>query len=140
MTSMVALDIETTGLDTESDEITEIGVVRFSNRRIEAEWHSLINPGRRIPPHITQLTGITDAMVRDAPGIHEVLDELSHFIGDLPILGHNIRFDLGFLRKIGICKYNDSLDTYDMASVLIPNAGRYRLGALAQSLGILLPA
>lgn len=140
MTSIVALDIETTGLDPDGDAITEIGAVRFNERRIEAEWHSLINPGRRIPPQITQLTGITDAMVRGAPRIHEVIEELEEFVGDLPVLGHNVRFDLTFLKKNGVFKYNDPLDTYDMAAVLLPTAGRYNLGALAQSLGILLPA
>ena len=73
MESIVALDIETTGLNPEGDAITEIGAVRFSGRRVEAEWSTLINPGRRIPPEITQLTGITDAMVRGAPPIHDVL-------------------------------------------------------------------
>ena len=57
MTSIVALDIETTGLSPEGDAITEIGAVRFNERRIEGEWHTLINPGRRIPPMITRLTG-----------------------------------------------------------------------------------
>jgi ATP-dependent DNA helicase DinG len=140
MTTIVALDIETTGLNPEGDAITEIGAVRFNGRRIEGEWHSLINPGRRIPPQITQLTGITDAMVRNAPPIHDVLEDLGNFVGDAPILGHNVRFDLGFLKKQGLFRYNDPLDTYDMASVLLPNAGRYNLGALAQGLGILLPA
>ncbi len=140
MTTLVALDIETTGLEPDADSITEIGVVRFTSRRVEAEWHTLINPGRRIPPEITRLTGITDAMVRNAPSIHQVLEDLSHFVGDAPIVGHNIRFDLGFLRNYGLFRHNDPLDTYDMAAVLLPNAGRYNLGALAQATGILLPA
>ena len=140
MTSIVALDIETTGLNPNGDAVTEIGAVRFNQRRIEAEWHSLINPGRRIPPHITQLTGITDAMVRGKPSIQEILPNLDNFVGDDPVLGHNVRFDLGFLRKAGILTTNDPLDTYDMAAVLMPSAGRYNLGALAQALGILLPA
>ncbi len=140
MTFIAALDIETTGLNSETDAITEIGVVLFNERRVEAEWQTLINPGRRIPPQITQLTGITDAMVRGAPPIQAVLPDLEEFVGDTPILGHNVKFDLGFLRKHGIFQYNDSLDTYDMAAVLMPTAGRYRLGSLAQALGILLPA
>ncbi len=141
MTStIVALDIETTGLDPESDGITEIGAVRFKGERIEDEWHSLINPGQRIPAHITRLTGITDAMVRNAPTIHEVLDDLAAFVGDFPVLGHNVRFDLSFLRKHGILRENEALDTYEMAAVLVPNAGRYQLGALAQTLKIALPA
>ncbi|MGD2156646.1 MAG: helicase C-terminal domain-containing protein [Anaerolineales bacterium] len=137
---IISLDIETTGLDSENDAILEIGAVKFRDQRVEAEWETLINPGRRIPPAITQLTGITDAMVRDAPAIQDVLDELSDFIGNDPILGHNIKFDLSFLRRYRILSYNDALDTYEMAAVLLPNAGRYNLSALAQALGIILPA
>ena len=138
--TIVALDIETTGLNAKSDKITEIGAVRFKGNRIEAEWQSLINPGIRIPPYITKLTGITDAMVRNAPTIHEVLNDLTNFVGDRPILGHNVRFDLAFLNRYHILVDNEPLDTYDMASILLPNAGRYRLGALGQALGVLLPA
>ncbi len=140
MEIIVALDIETTGLNSENDAITEIGAVRFSGRRVESEWSTLINPGRRIPPEITQLTGISDAMVRSAPVIRDVLEDLDHFVGDSPILGHNVRFDLSFLSKHGLFRHNEPLDTYDMAAILMPTAGRYKLGALAQSLGILLPA
>lgn len=139
-TTIVALDIETTGLSAKTDRITEIGAVRFKGNRIEAEWQSLINPGIRIPPNITKLTGITDAMVRNAPNIDEVLNDLANFVGDSAVLGHNIRFDLSFLRKHNILLNNEPLDTYDIAAILLPNAGRYRLGALGQALGILLPA
>jgi DNA polymerase-3 subunit epsilon/ATP-dependent DNA helicase DinG len=140
MESIVAIDLETTGLDPERDAITEIGAVRFSGRRVEAEWQTLINPGRRIPPEITRLTGISDAMVRGAPRIQDVLQDLEAFVGDSPILGHNVRFDLSFLRKHGLFRHNEPLDTYDMAAILMPTAGRYNLGALGQNLGILLPA
>ncbi len=138
--TIVALDIETTGLNPEADGITEIGAVRFKGDRIEDEWSHLINPGQRIPAFITRLTGITDAMVRNAPPVHDVLEDLAHFVGDAPIVGHNVRFDLSFLQRYGILQHNEPLDTYDMAAVLIPNAGRYQLGALAQTLGIILPA
>ena len=140
MESIVAIDLETTGLDRERDAITEIGAVRFSGRRVEAEWSTLINPGRRIPPEISRLTGITDSMVRDAPRMADVLQDLEAFVGDSPILGHNVRFDLGFLQKYGLFRHNEPLDTYDMAAILLPTAGRYNLGALGQNLGILLPA
>jgi DNA polymerase-3 subunit epsilon/ATP-dependent DNA helicase DinG len=138
--TIVALDLETTGLSAKTDKITEIGAVRFKGNRVEAEWHSLINPGIRIPPYITKLTGITDSMVRNAPTIHEVLDDLTAFVGDAPVLGHNVRFDLSFLRQHQILHNNEALDTYEIAAVLLPNAGRYRLGALGQALGVLLPA
>jgi DNA polymerase-3 subunit epsilon/ATP-dependent DNA helicase DinG len=140
MTSIVALDIETTGLDPKTDEIIEIGAIRFNSRRIEDEFSTLINPGRTIPGFITKLTGITNAMVRSSPTIDDVLPELEDFIADLPILGHNVQFDISFFKEFDLFRYNDALDTYDMASVLLPSAGRYNLGALGQNLGILLPA
>jgi len=140
MESIVALDIETTGLDPEKDAIIEIGVVRFRDHRIEDEWSTLVNPARHISPFITQLTGITDQMVVQAPGIREILPTLVEFAGNAPILGQNIRFDLSFLRKYGILRNNTTLDTYEMAAVLMPNAGRYNLGALTQALGVLYPA
>ncbi|MCW5873511.1 MAG: 3'-5' exoribonuclease [Anaerolineales bacterium] len=140
MPSIVALDIETTGIDSQKDAIIEIGAVRFDGNRIEGEWHSLINPGRRIPPFITQLTGINDNMVRQAPGMREVAEGLAAFVGEAPILGQRISFDLSFLRRHNLFRYNDSIDTYDIASVMMPGAGRYNLGALGQQLNIAHPA
>src|SRR5512139_3163351 len=99
MDSIVALDIETTGLDSDKDAVIEIGAVRFKGHRVEAEWSTLIHPGRRIPPFITQLTHITDQMVLHAPSIRDVLPDLTRVAGNAPILGHNVRFDLAFLRK-----------------------------------------
>lgn len=136
MESIVAFDIETTGLDASKDAIIEIGAVRFKDHRIENEWSTLIHPGRRIPPFITQLTGITDQMVIQAPPLLEVLPDLADFIGDDLILGHNVRFDLSFFKKHQLFRRNTVLDTYELAAVLLPNAGRYNLGALAQALGV----
>ncbi len=140
MPSYIALDIETTGLDPLRDSIIEIGAVRFNEKRVEAEWSTLVNPRVPISHFITHLTGITNAMVQNAPLLSEVLQELISFCGDLPIVGHNISFDLAFINKAGALKYNSSIDTYELASVLLPTASRYNLGALAQQLGILQPA
>jgi ATP-dependent DNA helicase DinG len=140
MNSIVALDIETTGLDPQTDVIIEIGACRFSGHRIEDEFTTLVNPGRHIPEFITGLTGISDEMVRQAPQLREVLDELAAFIGDLPILGHNIQFDLAFFRKYKLFELNEHIDTFDLASILMPSASRYNLGSLVQQLGIALPA
>ena len=134
MSTILALDIETTGLDPNKDFIIEIGAVLFSDHRIEAEWSTLINPGRPIPPFITQLTGITNQMVLQAPPIQDVLNELQDYAADSPIIGHNISFDLAFLHKHKILEHNDRIDTYELAAVLLPNAGRYNLGALTQAL------
>ena len=141
MTSIVSLDIETTGLDPIKDAIIEIGAVRFNGNRVEAEFSQLINPGRPIPPMITQLTGITDEMVRREPPVKAIIQDFENFVGDCPVLGHNVRFDLGFLRRqTRAFEYNDIIDTYELAAVFLPTASRYNLGALQQLLTIPFPA
>src|SRR5262245_36725506 len=127
--TFVALDLETTGLDATRDAIIEIGAIKFKGERVEGEFSTLINPGRDIPSFITQLTGITTAMVANAPRISQMLSKLEDFVGDAPVVGHNIKFDLSFLNVKNSLKYNPSLDTYDLASALMPTAGRYNLGA-----------
>jgi ATP-dependent DNA helicase DinG len=140
MTSIVALDIETTGLDENREAIIEIAAVKFKGHRIEGEFSTLVNPGRHIPEFITGLTGIDDAMVREAPRVRDIAQDLEAFVGDCPVVGHNVRFDLGFLQKSGILQFNQVIDTYELAAVLMPSASRYNLGALGQQLGIPLPA
>lgn len=138
--SLISLDIETTGLDSQKDAILEIAAVRFKGSRLEGEYRTFVNPGRPVPPFITQLTGITDQMVRTAPSIREVIPDLNAFVGNLPIVGHNVQFDLTFLRRYKILELNDAIDTYEMAAVLLPRASRYNLGSLGQQLEIPLPA
>ena len=140
MNSIVAIDIETTGLSQDRDAIIEIGAVKFKGHRVEDEWSSLINPGRHIPEFITGLTGISDVEVRNAPRFQDIAHELETFVGNAPVVGHNVRFDLGFLQKAGLLQYNEVIDTYELAAVLMPTASRYNLGALGKQLGILLPA
>jgi len=140
MTSIVSIDIETTGLDANKDAVIEIGAIKFNGRRIEDEWSTFINPNRHIPEAITALTGIDDSMVRNAPRLGDVVDELEAFVGECPVLGQNVRFDLGFLQRQRILLFNHVIDTYELASVLLPTASRYNLGALGQQLGIPLPA
>jgi len=140
MPEIVALDIETTGLDPKREAILEIGAVRFNGRRVEQEWSTLVNPGRRVPSFITQLTGISNQMVANAPPMSDVRAELQDFVGDAVIIGHNVRFDLSFLQRQRLFSYNETIDTYEMASVLMPNASRYGLGSLASQLVVPLPA
>jgi ATP-dependent DNA helicase DinG len=137
MTTIAALDIETTGLDPKKDSIIEIGICLFDGSRVEKEWSKLVNPQCHIPEFIYDLTGISDNMVRKAPVIHDVLDEVAAFIGSNPILGHNIRFDLSFFEKFYLFSNNTSIDTYEMAAVLLPSAIRYNLGSLARELNLL---
>jgi ATP-dependent DNA helicase DinG len=136
----VAVDIETTGLDSARDAIIEIGAVKFKDDEVLDEWSTLINPGRPIPAKITELTGISDAMVRDAPSLWNMLPRLGSFVRDLPVVGHNVSFDLGFLNRYDALTGNEALDTFELAGILIPHADRYGLGALAAELGINLPA
>lgn len=92
------LDLETTGGSPKTgDRITEIGAVKHRGGDVIGTFQTLVNPGRDIPPTITILTGITHAMVVDAPTIEEALPSFLEFIGSSVIVGHNVRFDLGFL-------------------------------------------
>lgn len=140
MPSIVSVDIETTGLDSQKDAIIEIGAVRFNGHRVEAEFSTLINPRRPIPPGITVLTGITDAMVQNATTLKAILPEFETFVGDSIVLGHNVRFDISFLQRAGVLQFNKSIDTYELAAVLLPRANRYNLGALCHALNVMLPA
>ena len=134
MPSIVALDIETTGLDPRTDRMIEIGAIRFNGNRIEDEFSTLINPNIQIPSFIQQLTGITNAMIQNSPQLEDILPELKDFVGGSPILGHNVSFDMAFLNEAGVFQYNQSIDTYALASALMPGANRYGLGSLGQQL------
>ena len=137
----VSLDLETTGLDPARDAILEIGAVKFRGEEVIKEFRALVDPGRPIPPSITDLTGITQADVqREGRSLFDVLPEVTDFVGHLPIVGHNVAFDLGFLNRQRAFTRNDFLDTFELAGILVPHAGRYGLGALARELGIDLPA
>jgi DNA polymerase-3 subunit epsilon/ATP-dependent DNA helicase DinG len=140
MSIIAAVDIETTGLNLDEDHIIEIGAVKFNGRRVVDEWTTLVNPRRSIPNFITQLTGISNNMVRNAPVLPDVMGDFIAFVGDVPVVGHNVSFDLSFLQRAGALKQNTDIDTYELAAVLMPTASRYNLSALAQQLNVLLPA
>ncbi|MEZ4517501.1 MAG: exonuclease domain-containing protein [Chloroflexota bacterium] len=130
----VAIDVETTGLDPVQDEIIEVAAITFSDAAITDEFTSLVNPRRDIPPFITQLTGITPAMVTNAPTMQALHAALKRTLSDHVLIGHNVGFDLGFLREARLGIGNHRLDTLTLASILVPDAGRYGLEALAQHL------
>ena len=92
----VAIDFETTGLDSESDKIIEVAAVRFEGGEVSDSFSSLVNPGRSIPEFIVNLTGINDDMVANSRSEKEVVPKLASFIGDDPIVAHNINFDYSF--------------------------------------------
>ncbi len=136
----VALDLETTGLNPERDAIIEIGVVRFREDGSELEaWSSLVNPGGRIPHKIELLTGISPAELENAPPLSAVAGRLGRLVGDVPVVGHNVGFDLGFLMAHGVPLSNPPLDTFELASILLPAMPNYSLGTLAAVLGVATP-
>jgi ATP-dependent DNA helicase DinG len=128
---IVALDLETTGLDIRSDQIIEIGAVKFQGSEILDEWQTLVYPGCSIPSYISQLTGLRNKDVEHAPRSGDVLPGLRRFLGDMPLLGHNIGFDVEFLQAAGLRLRNPLIDTYSVASTLLPDTPRYSLSALA---------
>ena len=138
MPVIVSLDIETTGLDSKNDSVIEIGAVKFNENRVLDEFSTLINPRKPINSFITNLTSITNAMVMNAPLLADAFPKLDSFIGDHPILGQNVGFDISFFQKFGAFKQNPVIDTYEMAAVLLPSAPRYGLGSLSQQLGVIL--
>ena len=140
----VALDLETTGLDADRDTILEVGAVRFrtsfSNGTVQAQvqetWSSTVNPGRPIPIQVQHLTGITQEEVSRAPRFSQVLEPLRSFLGSHPLIGHNVSFDLSFLEKHYLPLDNLAVDTFEMASILMPHATRYSLSELGETLGL----
>ncbi|NDJ79038.1 MAG: DEAD/DEAH box helicase [Chloroflexi bacterium] len=133
---IVALDLETTGLNKDADAIIEIGAARFENGEVLDTFETLINPGRPIPERITAITGIRSEDVIDAPRIHEVLNDLRQFVGHHPVVGHRVDFDLGFLSNHRVATTNMALDTYDLASVVLPTVARYNLTHLTTTVGL----
>lgn len=131
------LDLETTGGSPATCEITEIGAVKFLGGEEVGRFHTLVNPGGPIPAFITVLTGITHAMVVDAPRIGEALPSLLEFIGDAVVVGHNIRFDMSFLDaaavRLGYGRLgNRTSDTAAIARRLMPREVRnLKLATLA---------
>jgi ATP-dependent DNA helicase DinG len=140
----VALDLETTGLDATRDAILEVGAVRFrtflDGEMVQSEtldtYQKFVNPGRPIPIQIQQLTGIRPEEVNGAPPFSQIASALHSFVGRHPIVGHNIGFDLSFLRNHDLPLYNPALDTFGLASILMPHTARYSLTKLGEALGL----
>ena len=132
----VSLDLETTGLDPEHDAIIEVGAVKFRGDEVLDRWSTLVRPDRQIPYRIRRLTGIDQGEADAAPSVSNVLERLVPFLRDYPLVGHNISFDVSFLRQRGLLLTNQPVDTFELAGVLVPHAARYSLTRLAEELDI----
>ena len=129
-------DIETTGLSAAANRITEIGAVILKNGEVLDRFNTFVNPGVHIPENITELTGITDDMVKDAPSDGEALKLFFDFVGERMLVAHNASFDTGFIRQAaqrsGMPFENPYLDTVAMSRYLSPNLKNHKLDTLAK--------
>ncbi|MEZ4643316.1 MAG: exonuclease domain-containing protein [Chloroflexota bacterium] len=135
-TTYVTIDVETTGLNPDKDAIIEVAAITFRDFDILDEFSSLVNPQRDVPAEITALTGITTEMVADAPTLFTLRSRLRSILAEHVVIGHNVNFDLGFFHAERLGVGNRSLDTVTLASILVPDAGRYSLDALARFLDL----
>jgi DNA polymerase-3 subunit epsilon len=140
--TFVALDLETTGAAPGYDRITEIGAIKYRGGECLGTFETLVNPGVPIPPNVSVLTGITEAMVLPAPPIDEVLPSLLEFIGDAVLVGHNFRFDTSFLDAALLRRGAKPLDhvrvdTLPLARRLLgDDVPDHRLSTIAHHLGV----
>ncbi len=149
----VVLDLETTGLDPTTDRIIEIAAIRFTDGKESGIFESLVNPGIPIPDFITKLTGIRDADVGAEPALEAVFDDCLQFIGESPLIGHQINFDAAFIeynlrrrendfsdwdKEAQRFKYltNLRMDTLFLARIFLPFLQRFRLASVAAHFGI----
>jgi len=132
--TFVGIDLEATDLSTDGGKIIEAAAVRFTDGREVAHFSALIDPGEPIPAIITSITGIRDQDVTGKPSFAEVRDELAAFIGEAPVVGHNVQFDVGFLAANGLKLKNPTYDTWRLATLLLPRATSHSLESLASEL------
>ena len=139
--SYVVIDIETTGLSPKWAEIAEIGAIKVVSGKIVSKMQSLIKIKKRVPPEITKLTGITDKMLAmDGKPLNDVMVEFLAFIGDLPLVAHNSRFDLSFINAaLGQMQQpklsNRIIDTLALSKRLLKSLESYKLGELSSYFG-----
>ena len=137
---IVCFDIETTGLKVQREAITEIGAVVLKNGQITDKFQTFVNPGRRLTPEIIGLTGITDAMLADAPPPEQALAEFLKFVDGRPLAAHNAEFDIGFIRagcrRAGLEFDPTYIDSLILAQNLLPELHKYKLDIVAEHLDL----
>ncbi len=137
---IVCFDIETTGLKVTTEAITEIGAVVLKNGQITDTFQTFVNPHRRLTPEIIGLTGITDAMLADAPSLKEALTAFLKFVDGRPLAAHNAPFDISFIRagckKVGLPFEPTYIDTLILAQNLLPELHKYKLDIVAEHLDL----
>lgn len=134
------IDIETTGLSPSKEKVTEIAIINHNGSEVEEEFVSLINPEKKIPYRIIQMTGINNQMVETAPKFYEIAKKIVEMTEGRIVVGHNVRFDYNFLRheflSLGYDYERKTIDTVKLSRKLIPGRRSYGLGKLCKDLGI----
>jgi DNA polymerase III epsilon subunit family exonuclease len=135
---VVCLDLEATGLSSAVEHVIEIGAVKFRGAEVIDRFHSLVNPGLRLPPMIRRLTGISDGELARAPRLRQVLPALREFIGDADLLAHGAGYDVAFLEEALEARVDDRqvYDSIEIARVVCPSAPSYSLGGLCDFVGL----
>ena len=144
MRPLAFIDLETTGATATADRITEIGIVEVDDDGSVREWQQLVNPEQRIPPFIEQLTGISNAMVADAPPFAAIADEVLRRLEGRLFIAHNARFDYGFLKnefkRLGLGFRAPVLCTVKLSRTLFPEHKRHNLDSLIERHGLVADA
>ena len=140
--TFIVFDLETTGLNPASEKITEIAAVRVVEGEIRDSFQTYVNPHKPIPAEITELTGISDETVADAPDLDKAVPEFLKWAGEgqYPLVAHNAGFDMGFLRtacqRLGIEREFTSIDTLEMSRLMLPHMHKFKLNILAKELQV----
>ncbi len=133
-------DLETTGFSAVTEKVTEIGIMKLKNGEVIDEFSCFVNPEKHIPERVTEVTHITDEMVKDAETIDKVFPKVLEFIKGSILVAHNAGFDTGFFKQIaknlGYEYDYTSIDTLSLAKDLFPDYKKYKLGKIAENLGI----
>ena len=137
MERIAVIDFETTGLSpAQGDRATEIAAVILEGGRVVGRYQSLMNAGVRVPAHIEALTGISNAMLREAPPADRVMGEVADFVSDCPLVAHNAAFDSRFwdaeLARIARQRRQEFACSLLLARRLMPDAPSHKLGALVE--------
>ena len=139
-TTYCVLDLETTGFSAITEKITEVGIMKIKNGEVLDEFSCFVNPEKHIPERVTEVTNITDDMVKDAETIDKVFPKILDFIEDSVLVAHNAPFDIGFLKQnaknLGYEFNYTYIDTLSLAKDLFPDYKKYKLGKIAENLGI----
>ena len=139
-TEYCVFDLETTGISHITEKITEVGIIKIKNGEIIDTFECFVNPEKPIPQKVVEVTHITDDMVKDAETIDKVMPKVLEFMGDSVLVAHNADFDIGFMKynceQLGLKFEYTHIDTLRLAKAIFPEFTKYKLGIIADKLGI----